>query len=59
MSLNYTKRITLNTIQTDSGEVARTILATYHKIGVYNVFEHDFPAILELCEDSTRGADMA
>lgn len=41
-------RILLNTI---GGGVCRTILSTYHKIGVYNVFEHLFPAILELYED--------
>ena len=31
--------------------ICRTILATYHKIGIYNVFEHDFPAIMEIYED--------
>lgn len=44
-------RIIMNT--TEDG-ICRTILATYHKIGTYNVFEHNFPAILEVYEkDST------
>lgn len=42
-------RILLNTIGDDG--ICRTILSTYHKIGVYNVFEHLFPAILELYEN--------
>ena len=29
----------------------RTILATYYKIGVYNVFEHQFPAVMMIYED--------
>lgn len=33
------------------GGCCRTILATYHKIGVYNVFEHLFPAVMEVYED--------
>lgn len=31
--------------------ICRTILSTYHKIGVYNVFEHQFPAIMIVYED--------
>ena len=31
--------------------LCRTILATYYKIGTFNVFEHCFPAILERYED--------
>ena len=31
--------------------MCRTILATYHKIGTYNVFEHDFPAVIEFNEN--------
>lgn len=48
------KQIPLNTIKTKcvwGGGVSRTILATYHKIGSYNVFEHNFPAILEVYDD--------
>lgn len=51
------KQIPLNTVKNNmgEGEVSRTILATYHKIGSYNVFEHNFPAILEVYEkDSVR-----
>ena len=36
-------------IKTD--DICRTILATYYKIGVYNVFERDFPAVVEIYED--------
>lgn len=42
-------RVILNAV--GGGQICRTILATYHKIGVYNVFEHNFPAILELYEE--------
>lgn len=49
------KQIPLNTVKNNMGGVSRTILATYHKIGSYNVFEHNFPAILEVYEkDSVR-----
>lgn len=34
------------------GGVSRTLLATYHKIGMYNVLEHNFPAVIEIYEDS-------
>lgn len=39
--------IPINTIE----GLCRTILATYHKIGTYNVFEHDFPAVMEVYAD--------
>ena len=42
------KRKMLN--ETDG--VCRTILATYYKIGTYNVFEHNFPAVIEIYEDT-------
>lgn len=32
------------------GQICRAILATYYKIGTYNVIEHNFPAILEIYE---------
>ena len=41
------KILPLNT--TEDG-ISRTILATYHKIGTYNVFEHNFPAVMEIYE---------
>jgi len=31
--------------------ICRTMLSTYYKIGVYNVFEHQFPAVLTIYED--------
>lgn len=31
--------------------ICRTLLATYHKVGTFNVFEHNFPAVLELYEE--------
>jgi hypothetical protein len=34
------------------GGVSRTLLSTYHKIGVYNVLEHNFPAVMEIYEDT-------
>ena len=40
-------RIPMNT----ADGLCRTILSTYHKIGVYNVFEHWFPAVIERYED--------
>lgn len=40
-------RIAMNT--TEDG-ICRTILATYHKAGSFNVFEHDFPAVMEVYE---------
>lgn len=40
------KVIPINTIE----GICRTILSTYYKIGTYNVFEHDFPAIMEINE---------
>lgn len=46
------KKIPMNT--TEDG-TSRTILATYHKIGTYNVFEHNFPAVMEVYEDSSIG----
>jgi len=47
------KRIPINTI----GGMCRTILSTYYKIGTYNVFEHDFPAVMEIYEsqDNDKG----
>ena len=50
----------LNAIPTEAGHICRTILATYHKIGTYNVFEHNFPAVLESyeTEDSPDRDDM-
>lgn len=39
-------QIPINTID----GIARTILATYYKIGVYNVFEREFPAVLEITD---------
>lgn len=47
------KIIPLNAIDDLSGLICRTILATYHKIGTYNVFQHDFPAVLEIDETDT------
>ena len=44
-------RIAMNT--TEDG-ICRTILATYHKIGTYNVFEHDFPAVMEVYENENN-----
>lgn len=37
-------------MNTTEDGICRTILATYHKIGTYNVFEHDFPAVMEVYE---------
>ena len=47
------KLIPLNTVDDLSGAICRTILATYHKIGTYNVFQHDFPAVLIVYEEDT------
>lgn len=41
----------LNAIKTNRGRVFRTVLASYYKVGVYNVFEHGFPAIVETYAD--------
>lgn len=38
-------------MNTTEDGICRTILATYHKIGTYNVFEHNFPAVMEVYED--------
>lgn len=38
------KKIALNTAEEG---ICRTLLATYHKVGSFNVFEHDFPAVIE------------
>lgn len=48
------KQIPMNTM---AEGICRTILSTYYKIGTYNVFEHDFPAIIEIneSEDDKRG----
>ena len=37
----------MNTIEDG---ICRTILATYHKVGTCNVFEHNFPAVMEVYE---------
>ena len=37
-------------MNTTEDGICRTILATYHKIGTYNVFEHNFPAVMEVYE---------
>lgn len=39
------KKIALNTAEEG---ICRTLLATYHKVGSFNVFEHDFPAVMEI-----------
>lgn len=39
------KKIAINTIE---GGICRTILSTYHKVGTFNVFEHNFPAVMEI-----------
>lgn len=41
-------QIVLNTIMINDKEVCRALLATYYKIGTYNVFEHCFPAVMEI-----------
>lgn len=46
-------KIPLNAI--DGGLICRTILATYHKIGAYNVFQHLFPSVIE----QTNNKDMS
>ena len=46
----------MNTIE---GGICRTILATYYKIGSFNVFEHDFPAVMEVYEDGGRNQESA
>ena len=38
-------------MNTTEDGICRTILATYHKIGTYNVFEHQFPAVMEVYKD--------
>lgn len=38
------RKIAINTIEDG---ICRTILSTYHKVGTFNVFEHNFPAIIE------------
>jgi len=48
------RTIAINTIEDG---ICRTILATYHKVGTCNVFEHNFPAVMEVsrtlkCDDS-------
>lgn len=50
------KRIAVNALE--GGAVCRTLLATYHKIGVYNVSDHSFPAVGEI-EESINDKDMA
>lgn len=42
------KRIALNTAEEG---ICRTLLATYHKVGSFNVFEHNFPAVMEIYEE--------
>ncbi len=42
------KKIAINTIEDG---ICRTILSTYHKVGTFNVFEHNFPAVMELYEE--------
>ena len=42
-------------MNTTEDGICRTILATYHKIGTYNVFEHNFPAVMEVYEDIDIG----
>ena len=32
-------------------DICRTILATYYKVGVYNVLEREFPAVIEIDEN--------
>lgn len=48
-------RIIMNT--TEDG-ICRTILATYYKIGTYNVFEHSFPAVMEVYESKRDGEGL-
>lgn len=38
-------------LNTDEDGCCRTILSTYHKVGTFNVFEHNFPAVMELYEE--------
>lgn len=38
----------MNTIEDG---ICRTILSTYHKVGTFNVFKHNFPAVMEVYED--------
>lgn len=45
------KKIALNTAEEG---ICRTLLATYHKVGSFNVFEHDFPAVMEYEGDDFR-----
>lgn len=37
-------------MNTTEDGICRTILATYHKVGTCNVFEHNFPAVMEVYE---------
>lgn len=46
-------KIPLNALE--KGRICRTILATYHKIGTYNVFQHSFPSLMEI----SNNKDMA
>ena len=46
------RTIAINTI---GDGICRTILSTYHKVGTFNVFEHNFPAVMELyAEDDIK-----